>query len=218
MNLFLTSGIVPLSLKHAIVGPHLKKPHADSEDFTNYRPVSNLSFLSKILEKLVAKRLPSHMDNHNLHEVMQLAYKKYHSTETTLVRVQNDILTYIDNKHGVILVLLDLSAAFDTIDHKTVLHQLRHRMGISGTALEWFRSYLTGWHRLFVSKVNIQQLYPYNLKYHRDRCLDHSCTPFTRSHLVIYSGNKVCPTICMQMTPSCTLHLISLKQHPNMNH
>ena len=144
MNLSLSSGIVPLSLKHAIVRPHLKKPHADSEDFTNYRPVSNLSFLSKILEKLVAKRLLSHMDNHNLHEVMQSAYKKNHSTETALVRVQNDILTHIDNKHGVILVLLDLSAAFDTIDHKTLLHQLRHRMGISGTALEWFRSYLTG--------------------------------------------------------------------------
>ena len=144
MNLSLSSGIVPLSLKHTIVRPHLKKTHADSEDFTNYRPVSNLSFLSKILEKLVAKRLLSHMDNHNLHEVMQSAYKKYHSTETALVRVQNDILTHIDNKHGVILVLLDLSAAFDTIDHKTLLHQLRHRMGISGTALEWFRSYLTG--------------------------------------------------------------------------
>ena len=84
------------------------------------------------------------MDNHNLHEVMQSAYKKYHSTEIALVRVQNDILTHIDNKHGVILVLLDLSAAFDTIDHKTLLHQLRHRMGISGAALEWFHSYLTG--------------------------------------------------------------------------
>ena len=122
MNLSLSSEIVPLCLKHAIVRPHLKKPHADSEDFTNYRPVSNLSFLSKILEKLVAKRLLSHMDNHNLHEVMQSAYKQYHSTETALVRVQNDILTHIDNKHGVILVLLDLSAAFDTIDHKTLLH------------------------------------------------------------------------------------------------
>ena len=66
-------------------------------------------------------------------------------------------------------------------------------------------------HRLFVSKVNIQQLYLYNLEYHRDRCLDHSCTPFALSHWVIYSGIRVCPTICMQMTPSCTLHLISLE-------
>ena len=82
--------------------------------------------MSKILEKLVAKRLLSHMDNQNLHEVTQSAYKKYHSTETALVRVQNDILTHIDNKHGVTLVLLDLSAVFDTIDHKTLLHQLQH--------------------------------------------------------------------------------------------
>ena len=72
------------------------------------------------------------MDNHNLHEVMQSAYKKNHSTETALVRVQNDILTHIDNKHGVILVLLDLSAAFDTIDHKTLLLNLN----LTGTLLQ----------------------------------------------------------------------------------
>ena len=124
MNLSLLSGIVPLCLKHAIVRPHLKTPNADFEDFTSYRPVSNISFLSKILAKLVAKRLLSHMDNHNLHEVMQSAYRQYHSTKTALVTVQNDILTHIDNKHGVILVILDLNAAFDTINHKALLHQL----------------------------------------------------------------------------------------------
>ena len=64
------------------------------------------------------------MNNYNLHEVMQSTYKQYHSTETALVRVQNDILLNLDKKRGVILVLLDPSTAFDTIDHTTLLKQL----------------------------------------------------------------------------------------------
>ena len=84
------------------------------------------------------------MKQHNLHEVMQSAYKQLHSTETALVRVQNDILTSMDNKRGVILVLLDLSAAFDTIDHGKLLKQLELRLGVKETALEWFSSYLSG--------------------------------------------------------------------------
>lgn len=99
--------------------------------------------MSKILEKIVADRLLKHMETNDLHEKMQSAYKKLHSTETALIRVQNDILTNLDHKCGVILVLLDLSAAFDTIDHITLFHQLQHRLGISDTALNWFRSYLS---------------------------------------------------------------------------
>ena len=76
------------------------------------------------------------MENNSLHENMQSAYKKLHSTESALIRVQNDILTEIDKKRGVMLVLLDLSAAFDTIDHDTLFSQVQHRLGISGTALQ----------------------------------------------------------------------------------
>jgi len=144
INLSLSSGIVPPCLKHAVIRPLLKKKHLDHENFKNYRPVSNLPFMSKILEKVVAKRLLDHMEKHNLHEVMQSAYKKLHSTETALVRVQNDILNHLDDKNGVILVLLDLSASFDTIDHDTLFHQLHHRLGLSDTALQWFKSYLSG--------------------------------------------------------------------------
>ena len=88
--------------------------------------MSNLPFISKILEKVVAKQLLDHMKKHELHEVMQSAYKQHHSTETALIRVQNDILQNLDNKCGVILVLLDLSAAFDTIDHNVLLHFLQN--------------------------------------------------------------------------------------------
>lgn len=144
LNKSLSSGIVPPCLKHAVIHPLLKKADLDAESFKSYRPVSNLPFLSKILEKVISKRLLEHMDKAGHHEIMQSAYKQYHSTETALVKVQNDILTNLDKKRGVILVLLDLSAAFDTIDHDKLFYQLQHRLGISERALQWFRSYLSG--------------------------------------------------------------------------
>ena len=110
----------------------------------NYRPISNLNFLSKVLEKIVAKRLCSYMSKNGLNEVYQSAYKSGHSVETALLKVQNDLLLDIDNKHGIILVLLDLSAAFDTLDHETLLNRLSERYGITENAHKWFKSYLCG--------------------------------------------------------------------------
>ena len=77
-----------------------------------------------------------------MHEAMQSAYKKHHSTETSLLYIQNDILNSIDQHKVVILVFLDLSAAFDTIDHELVINILSARLGLSGCVLDWFRSYL----------------------------------------------------------------------------
>ena len=73
----------------------------------------------------------------------QSAYRKCHSTETALLRVQNDILMNMNCQHVTLLVLLDLSAAFDTVDHKILLHRLHSSLGITGTALKWFESYLS---------------------------------------------------------------------------
>ena len=84
------------------------------------------------------------MTINNLHEPLQSAYRKGYSTETALVRITNDVLLDIDERRGVVLVLLDLSAAFDTIDHDILTHRLSHRVGVKHTALAWFDSYHTG--------------------------------------------------------------------------
>ncbi|XP_077985142.1 uncharacterized protein LOC144439783 [Glandiceps talaboti] len=142
VNLSLSTGCVPDKLKTAIVKPLLKKQNLDPEIMKNYRPVSNLSFLSKTIEKVVATRINDHLHSNKLDETMQSAYKTHHSTETALLRVQNDILSALDNGKIVMMVLLDLSAAFDTVDHSILISRLQNRMGITGTALSWIESYL----------------------------------------------------------------------------
>ena len=143
VNLSLKSGSMPEKLKEAVLKPLLKKPNLDQTEFKNYRPVSNLSFLSKVIEKAVALQLTSYLEDNHLYEPLQSAYKKFHSTETALIKVHNDIATAIDSGHSVILVLLDLSAAFDTVDHTILIRRLSTRFGIRGGALDWFVSYLS---------------------------------------------------------------------------
>ena len=110
----------------------------------NYRPVSNLSFLSKILEKVVASSLNSHINSSHTSNDYPSAYRKFHSTETALLKIHNDILSSMDDGRVTALTLLDLSAAFDTIDHTILLRRLGNWFGVSGKALDWFKSYLTG--------------------------------------------------------------------------
>ena len=117
VNLCFSSGDFPASCKSAIISPLIKKPGLDSEILKNYRPVANLSFISKIIEKAIATQIHSHLINNDIVDNFQSAYKTGHSCETALLRVYNDIVTTIGRGNGAMLVLLDLSAAFDTIDH-----------------------------------------------------------------------------------------------------
>ena len=84
-----------------------------------------------------------------LDETFQSAYKEFHSTEAALLRVQNDVLCSLDQNKSVILLLLDLSAVFDTVDHAILIPRLWNRFGVKGTAFAWFKSYLTS-HQQFI--------------------------------------------------------------------
>ena len=137
------SGPFPSSSKTAVLSPLLTKANLDHEVLANYRPISNLKVISKIIEKVVAVRLQKYLEANQLNEPLQSAYNAFHSCETALVRVHNDILVAIDKRHCVMLLLLDLSVAFDTVDHNILLTRLHSKYSTSGTALEWFRSYLT---------------------------------------------------------------------------
>ena len=143
INTSLASSTVPSSFKRAIVTPLIKKPGLDRDVLKNYRPVSNLPFLSKILEKVIAKYMSAHKNRHDLEIYLQLAYRQHHSTETALLKVQNDILRSLDKGECVFLVLLDLSAAFDTVDHHTLQRCLKNTFGISGDGLKWLMSYMS---------------------------------------------------------------------------
>ena len=142
INDSLSAGTVPSAMKDASITPILKKNKLDQNELKNYRPISNLSFLSKTQERIVAKQLNDYMSANNIHEPFQSAYREHHSVETALIRVQNDILMSIDKGNAVLLVLLDLSAAFDTVNHETLIRRLQN-IGIGGSVLNWFRSYLT---------------------------------------------------------------------------
>ena len=123
-------------MKNAVLSPLLKKPSLDFEIFSNFRPVSNLKFLSKVIEKAAAAiRRTNYLCDNDLNESLQSAYKEHHSCETALLS--------INAKQRAVLLLLDLSAAFDTVNHKILFHRLRSRFGIKGKALSWLQSYLT---------------------------------------------------------------------------
>ena len=141
-NASFTQQIMPTAHKMATVHPLLKKPKLDSNELSSFRPISNLSFVSKTLERLVNRRFTEHTDKQPLLPDTQSAYRQHYSTETALVKMHNDIVIAIDRGNVGALVLLDLSAAFDTVDHKILIDILQRRFGIVGNALNWMASYL----------------------------------------------------------------------------
>ena len=130
----------PSSQKCAIVTPILKKPSLDMCDLSNYRPVSNLSFISKILERSVYVQMNIYLQDNELLPEKQSAYRKFHSTETALLDMLSDVHKAADSGHVTLLALLDQSSAFDVIDHGILIDTLRHLFGFVGVVLEWVRS------------------------------------------------------------------------------
>ena len=136
INVSLSEGYVDSSIKTAHVRPLLKNSSLNVTILKNYHPVSNLPFVSKLLERVMAARLSEHMETHKFHEPFQSAYKPITAC------IYSNILQAMDRQRIVVLVLLDLSAAFDIIDHRVLLHRLCHDLGVTGTGLRWFQSYL----------------------------------------------------------------------------
>ena len=143
VNSSLSSDVFSKQLKSVLVKPLLRKSNLDPNNLKNYRPISNLLFLSKLIELVIAARLSSHLSSHNLMSKLQSAYHKFHSCEAALLYVQNDILASLDAGHSTALLLLDLSAAFDITDHSILTHRLQHWFGISSTALNFLSSFLS---------------------------------------------------------------------------
>ena len=142
-NASLTTGIFPTSMKLSVVTPLLKKPTLDRSDCASFRPVSNLSFVSKLLEKIVSGQITIYLESNNLLPTCQSAYRACHSTETALLRVFSDLVEASDKGNVSLLTLLDLSAAFDTVDHDILICRLERDFGLHVTVINWIHSYLS---------------------------------------------------------------------------
>ena len=143
INTSFTSGVFPTIFKHAYVRPILKKSNSDPDVPANYRPISLLPFLSKIIERIAATRILKHMEIIKLEDTFQSGFKSKHSTETSLLYLTDQLRRSSDSGKITILINLDLSSAFDTIDPELLLNDLHIHLGLTDTALQWFKSYLS---------------------------------------------------------------------------
>ena len=141
MNVSLREGLFVDSWKTAVVRPLLKKAGLELTN-SNYRPVSNLNFLSKVLEKLALNQFNNHCDKYHLYPDYQSAYRQHFSCETALLKIMNDILWNMEHQKVTAMACIDLSAAFDTVDHAILLDVLRVKFGVADSVLDWFASYL----------------------------------------------------------------------------
>uniref|UniRef100_A0A803T8P4 Reverse transcriptase domain-containing protein n=1 Tax=Anolis carolinensis TaxID=28377 RepID=A0A803T8P4_ANOCA len=143
INASLDQELSPSTLKQALVKPILKKASLDPSVLNNYRPISNLPFSGKVLERVVTSQLQGFLTETDYLDPSQSGFRPGHGTETALVALVDDLRRELDRGSVTLWVLLDISAAFNTIDHGILLGRLSG-MGIGGVALQWLRSFLEG--------------------------------------------------------------------------
>jgi Reverse transcriptase (RNA-dependent DNA polymerase) len=122
----------------------IKKLGADASEPVNYRPITNLNTIGKMLERLAQNQLRQHISISPNYNTSQSAYRALHSTETVMTKVVNDLLMAVDSGKPTVLLSLDISAAFDMLDHDRLLNHATELFGLSGQVINWLESYLTG--------------------------------------------------------------------------
>ena len=180
---FFTS-VVPEYFKRAVVRPLFKRPGFDKEELNNHRRVSNLPYVSKLLNKVTEHSLKDHLNFNNLHYINQSSYRSNHSTETALLSVQNDTAEALDRKRVVVLVMLDLLSAFDVINHDIMLTRFRNSFGV--TTEPWIGCGHTSAveHNVCQSAMERRLTHIYVAASHKYRCWVRSFTACTPSQLV----------------------------------
>ncbi len=201
INTSLLTGIFPTTFKQARVTPLLKKPTLNTSLIENYRPVSLLPFIAKTLERVVFNQVSLFLSQNNKLDAKQSGFRSGHSTETELLSVTEALRIAKADFKSSVLILLDLSAAFDTVNHQILLSTLSS-LDITGIPLRWFESYLTG--RSF--KVawgggGYPKHINWSLGFPRARFLDPSSSPHMAS-----------PTISTLMTHSSISHFDQMIQ------
>ena len=173
-------GGLPESQRTAIVVPRLKGSGLDPADVKSHRPISNLSFMSKVIERVIFRQLVVYLDSNNLVPKYQSGFRKHHSTESATLRVLSDIYSAIDNGRIALLALLDVSAAFDTVDHDILMHRLSESFGIVGQAHDWLSSFVTC--RTYSVRFGGSTTSPWKVRlvFRRDRSSDRCCTYCTQ--------------------------------------
>ena len=169
----------------------------------NYRPISNLSFMSKIVERIVLQQLSQYFDANGLLPKLQSGFRRHHFTESALLRVLSDLFSSVDNERISLLALLDVSAVFDTVDHAILLDRLSISFGITGSAFDWMRSFIVGRTQTVHYCVGLSRIVllcvPVWLK---DRCLDLSSTSSTLPTSRSWSNHLGSVFICTWTTLS----------------
>ena len=165
----LDSGQYSQSFKHAVALPLLNKENMDPTQLNNYRPVSNLPFLSKFLEKAISEMLRQHMKEIDGIPKHHLAYLRKHRTETALLKVINDLLLSADHGEVTALCLFNLSTSFNTVDHQLQLTRLQGQFGVVGNlARHWI-----GFSHIYMVGPTLSHMVPLCLTSYLQRVRSH---------------------------------------------